>query len=415
MTGMIARVTYCTSCRILSALVILSWLPVPGQAAEDFDTCIEQLGQQALAAGISRQTVQDTLPGVQPLERVIRADRSQPEFQQTFRDYLDARVTEDRVQRGRELLREHYRLLHDIYLDYGVRPEYLLAFWGLETNYGRIFGNVPLLDALGTLACDARRSEFFSKQFITALQLHDRNILDVTDTPGSWAGAIGHTQFLPSTVLNNAVDHDGDGRIDLFNSLGDALASAATYLNNMGWNDGERWGREVVLPKEFDWSLAGYDRKRTVTEWRRMGIEDAFGRPLPVADLDASLILPMGHSGPAFLVYDNFHTIMGWNRSIAYAVAVGHLADRIAGMGRLAASPTDNDQQLSTAEIHEVQEKLNERGFTAGEPDGVVGRLTRKAVQDFQAQAGLPADGYPDRKLLQALRQDTGQDMNNGN
>ncbi|MDX1443273.1 MAG: lytic murein transglycosylase [Gammaproteobacteria bacterium] len=375
--------------------------------ADDFDRCVSALGERAAESGVSQATLDRTLPEVDEVERVIRADRAQPEFRESFEEYLNRRVTETRVMRGRELLREHYRLLHEVYLRHGVRPEYIVAFWGLETNYGSIFGNLELLDALATLACDPRRSDFFSREFITALQLHDREVFDALDTPSSWAGAIGHTQFLPSTVQRHAVDFDGDGRIDLFNSLPDAFASAARFLKSMGWNDGERWGREVVVPNGFDWTQSGLGRKQSVTEWRRMGLEDAFGRRLPIADMPAELIAPMGHRGPAFLVYDNFHVIMGWNRSIAYAIAVGHLADRIAGMGGLAADATDGSQRLSIKEVRELQERLNARGYASGEPDGVVGRQTREAIQAFQADAGLPADGYPDQRLLAALRDST--------
>lgn len=371
----------------------------------EFEQCVDQLGLRARAAGVSEQALAQTLPTVDEIERVISADRDQPEFRESFWEYIERRVTSYRVDRGRELLREHYRLLHKVYLEYGVRPEYIIAFWGLETNFGNIFGDLEWLDALATLACDPRRSEFFSSEFITALRLHDRGLLDARETSSSWAGAIGHTQFLPSTVLRHAQDFDGDDRIDLFNSLPDAFASAANFLRSMGWKDGERWGREVVVPEGFDWTRAGLDRKQSVTEWRRLGLEDAFGRRLPVADMPASLLAPMGHRGPTFLVYDNFHVIMGWNRSIAYAASVGHLADRIAGMGRLAATEPDNEQRLSMREIKEVQQLLNARGFASGEPDGVIGSQTRQAVQEFQARTGLPADGYPDQQLLRRLRQ----------
>lgn len=388
----------------IAVLMLLASAGAQAGSDAEFMQCIERLEAQAAGEGVSAATLRDTLPGVERVERVIDADRAQPEFRQTFWEYLHMRVSENRVERGRELLREHYRLLHRIYLEFGVRPEYLLAFWGLETNYGGLFGNIPWLDALATLACDPRRETFFSKQFVIALQLHDRGLIDAADTPSSWAGAIGHTQFMPSTVIGNAIDYDRDGRIDLFNSLPDALASAANYLRNMGWHEGERWGREVVLPEDFDWSLAGLDKIRSVTEWRRSRLEDAFGRPLPIADMPASLLLPMGHEGPAFLVYDNFHIIMRWNRSIAYAIAVGHLADRIAGMGRLAADEPDASQRLSIAELREIQRRLNARGFDSGEPDGVLGSQTRTAARAFQRQAGLPADGYPDRRLLRLLR-----------
>lgn len=370
----------------------------------EFSSCLARLEATAADQGIRRSTLEQAFASINPVEHVLDADQSQPEFFYTFWHYLDRRVTDDRVERGREMLRTHYRLLHSIYREYGVRPEYLVAFWGMETNYGRYFGSVPVLDALATLACNQRRSEMFTREFVTALDVLQRGEMDLTSKQGSWAGAMGHTQFLPSTYSRYAVDHDRDGHKDLYGSLEDVFASSANYLSEIGWNEGERWGREVIVPFRFDWSLAGLDSSRTVTEWRELGLRDAFGRPLPESDIKGSLLLPMGHKGPAFLVYENFHIIMKWNRSISYALAVGHLADRVAGMGELTAKQPEAIELLSRAEVTEIQEILNQLGYASGEPDGVVGSKTRKAAQEFQADAGLPADGYPDKTLLVALR-----------
>lgn len=388
---------------LLAALLPLSLRTAA--AADDFGACVSQLQAAAVDRGISAQTLEATLPNIRPLERVIKADRRQAEFVQTFWNYLEGRVTPVRVDRGREYYAKHYRLLHGIYQEYGVRPEYLLAFWGMETNYGSYFGSVPVLDALATLACDQRRSEMFTREFVNALLIHEGGAMDITRARGSWAGAMGHTQFLPSTYLQHAVDYDGDGKADVFNSLPDAFASAANYLRAIGWNREQRWGREVLVPFKFDWTLAGLDTKKTVSEWRALGLRDAFGRPLPHSEIQGSLLLPQGHKGPAFLVYDNFHVIMKWNRSINYALAVGHLADRIAGMGRLTATQPEHVRLLTTAEVSEIQSLLNRLGYDSGEPDGVVGFKTRAAAQAFQNVAGLPADGYPDHTLLAHLRQ----------
>lgn len=371
----------------------------------EFSACMSRLEAAAVDSGISKNTVQTTLQSVQPVRRVISADRQQAEFFYTFWHYLDGRVTDTRIERGREMYRKHYDLLHRIYQRYGVRPEYLVAFWGMETNYGSYFGSVPVLDALATLACDQRRSEMFTREFVNALSIHESGAMDLTRVKGSWAGAMGHTQFLPSTFLGNAVDYDRDGRRDLFGSLPDAFASSANYLNRIGWNGDQRWGREVIVPFKFDWSLAGLDTKKTVSEWRALGLRDAFGRPLPESDIEGSLLLPMGHKGPAFMVYNNFHTIMKWNHSISYALAVGHLADRVAGMGRLTAERPEHVRLLSVAEVSEIQGLLNRLGYESGEPDGVVGQQTRSAARSFQSEAGLPADGYPDHQLLEYLRQ----------
>lgn len=373
--------------------------------ASDFGACLAHLETAAADRGISARTIKTALPAVKPLERVIKADRRQAEFVQTFWNYLDGRVTPTRVERGRDFHAQHYPLLHRIYQDFGVRPEYLLAFWGMETNYGSYFGSIPVLDALATLACDQRRSEMFTREFVNALRIHEDGAMDITQARGSWAGAMGHTQFMPSTYLQHAVDYDGDGKADVFNSLADAFASAANYLRAIGWNGEERWGREVLVPFKFDWALAGLDTKKTVSEWRALGLRDAFGRPLPHSEMKGSLLLPQGHKGPAFLVYENFHVIMKWNRSISYALAVGHLADRIAGMGQLTATQPEHVRLLTTTEVSEIQSLLNKLGYDSGEPDGVVGHKTRAAAQAFQDVAGLPADGYPDHTLLAHLRE----------
>lgn len=391
-----------------AAAALLCSMPVAASgaaAAGDFGACLARLENAAADRGISEATLRTALASVNPVERVLEADRRQPEFFYTFWHYLDSRVTENRIERGRAMYRKHYALLHRIQQRYGVRPEYLLAFWGMETNYGSYFGSVPVLDALATLACDQRRSEMFTAEFVNALTIHEAGALDMLKARGSWAGAMGHTQFLPSTYLGHAVDFDRDGRRDVFNSIADAFASSANYLTSIGWKGDERWGREVIVPFKFDWSLAGLDTKKTVSEWRALGLRDAFGRPLPESDMSGSLLLPMGHKGPAFLVYDNFHVIMKWNTSISYALAVGHLADRIAGMGRLTAERPEHVRLLSVAEVTEIQDLLNRLGYASGEPDGVVGRQTRSATRAYQSSVGLPADGYPDHTLLEHLRQ----------
>lgn len=397
------NVSYIT---LLLSLAVLAPAAVGAPAGNDsFDTCLARLQAAATDNGISSSTLQTAFPAIKPVERVIKADRQQPEFFYTFWHYLEGRVTDTRIERGRELYRKHYPVLQRIHQRYGIRPEYLVAFWGMETNYGSYFGSVPVLDALATLACDQRRSDMFTREFINALSIHEQGAMDITRVRGSWAGAMGHTQFLPSTYLGHATDFDGDGRADLFNSLADAFASSANYLSAIGWQGEQRWGREVLVPFKFDWSLAGLETKKTVSEWRALGLRDAFGRPLPHSDIQGSLLLPQGHKGPAFLVYNNFHVIMKWNASISYALAVGHLADRIAGMGRLTSSRPEHVRLLTTAEISEIQGLLNRLGYETGEPDGVVGRRTRSATQAYQSTAGLPADGYPDHSLLEHLRQ----------
>ena len=390
--------------RPLQVLTLLALaLPVAGPAAASaFRDCVSGLGERARAAGVDDALVARVLPTLSPLERVIALDRNQAEFVQTFPAYLEKRVTASRVEKGRELLERHGPFLEGLLRRYGVPPRYLVAFWGLETNYGSYLGQVPTLDSLATLACDERRSEFFAGEFVDALQLVQREALPVEQLVGSWAGAVGHTQFMPSSYLRYAVDGDGDGRIDLWQSERDALASGANFLRSLGWEPGLRWGREVRLPEGFAYEAAGLGKARKLAAWAGAGVSRADGAPLPTPDVEASLLLPAGHRGPAFLVYDNFRVVMRWNASQSYALAVGLLADRLAGAPplRLAAELA---APLRKTDIVGAQEALNTLGLEAGTADGIVGSRTRAALRAFQLDAGLPADGYPDRETLDAL------------
>lgn len=388
----------------ITLLATVLSLPSAAHAEVDFQACLAALRTKAADAGYARTTLETAFADIQQRDRVLVSDRQQPEFFYTFWQYLETRVTIERVARGRELLQQHGRLLNGIHRDFGIRPEFLLAFWGLETNFGRYFGDIPVLDSLATLACDPRRSDFFTTQFMNALRILERGEMQANQMRGSWAGAMGHTQFMPSVYNSYAVDYDGDGKRDLWNSLPDAFASSANYLHTIGWRDGERWGREVLIPERFNWELTGLDIRKPLHEWRRLGLKTVWGEPLPVANMEASLLAPAGHRGPVFLVYDNFRIIMRWNYSISYALAVGYLADRIAGMGQLAAQPPTQIRLLSADDIREIQSHLNTLGYSSGEADGVVGHKTRNAIKDFQLQHGMPADGYPDHNLLQRLR-----------
>jgi len=311
---------------------------------KEFRSCMARLETTSIKSGVSPRTVKSVLESVRPVERVKKADREQPEFFYTFRHYLDSHVTAARVERGRQMYRKHYKLLESIYLSYGIRPQYLMALWGMETNYGHYLGSVPVLDALATLACCQRRSKMFTREFVNALSIHETGAMDLTCVKGSWAGAMGHMQFMPSTYRSYAVDYDQDGRIDLFSSLPDAFASSANYLRRVGWAGDQRWGREVLIPSKFDYSLAGLGKRKSVTQWRALGLRDASGRPLPESGIKASLLMPMGDRGPAFLVYKNFRVIRKWNASLNFAFAVGHLADRIADTGETTAKLTEQDE-----------------------------------------------------------------------
>nr|WP_148864469.1 lytic murein transglycosylase [Marinobacter fonticola] len=369
----------------------------------DFGQCIGQLKDRALKEGVSPEVAQNVLDQVTFLDRVIELDRRQPEFTTTFADYLNRRVNEARIDKGRELLNTHAELLAKVSRETGVPAPYLVAFWGLETNFGSYFGKMSVPSALATLACDPRRSDYFSGELISALRIIDEGAIAPEQMEGSWAGAMGHVQFMPSVFLRYAVDADNDGKRDLWNSIPDAMMSAGNFLQSLGWNGDYRWGREVQLPPGFDYSLAGLKRERTLSEWRKLDVRDAFGKPLPQAAVDAALLVPAGHEGPAFLVYHNFHVIMGWNRSEYYALAVGHLADRIAGAGGLQNPPPEDLPRLSREDIEALQAALNQRGYDSGEPDGILGPATRSAIRDFQKDQKRIADGYPDPGLFEAL------------
>ena len=369
-----------------------------------FRACVVALTEEARAAGISESVIEEVLGDVEPVERVIELDRQQPEFTQTFAGYYNRRVTTERVQRGRAMLAEHRDLLEDIQRRTGVPPHYLVAFWGLETNFGSYFGNIPVPASLTTLACDERRGRFFASELMAALRIVDAGDIPPDDMVGSWAGAMGHVQFMPSVFLRYAVDADGDGRRDLWGSVPDAMASAANFLRGIGWQPGLRWGREVRLPDGFDYALAGRDQRRPLSDWVDLGVTDAFGRALPRLDLRAALLVPSGHDGPAFLAYDNFDVIMRWNRSEFYALSVGRLADEIAGASPLRQPPPADSLRIAREDVKRLQRDLASLGFDAGEPDGIFGPASRSALSRFQRQHGMVADGHLDGEALEAVR-----------
>ncbi|MBA1146759.1 lytic murein transglycosylase [Ectothiorhodospiraceae bacterium WFHF3C12] len=383
--------------------LLLFLIPATAPAAEGFAGCVADLRQRALDDGIAASVVDRALGGVRYSDRVIELDRRQPEFTESFGEYLSRRVNEQRVKQGKAALIENRSLLNRIAGQYGVPAHYLVAFWGLETNFGNYTGNMPTLDSLATLACDPRRSEYFTRELMAALRLLDRRALDVEQLRGSWAGALGNFQFMPSVFLDHAVDRDGDGRADLWDSLPDAAASAANYLRALGWRTDQRWGREVLLPEGFAYHLAGLDRRKPLREWRQLGVRRADGGPLPLADMQASLLVPAGHRGPAFLVYENFRVIMTWNRSQYYALAVGHMADRLAARGPLVQPPPMDEPRLDRATVEAMQRRLKAKGYDPGEPDGLFGPATRGAVRAFERDRGRIADGQPDPELLRDL------------
>ena len=391
---------------VIFTTVFLSFLrPAFAQNTDiAFASCLTELGERARREGVDSAIVTSVLKDTRRLERVIKLDRSQPEFTKTFADYYIRRVTTQRVEQGRALYAKHRDLLNRVQLEYGVPAHYLLAFWGLETNYGSYFGKISTTDALATLACDPRRPSFFSDEFISALRIIAAGDIEPKRMRGSWAGAIGHVQFLPSVFQEYAIDGDGDGRRDLWGSIPDALASAANFLRGIGWQRELRWGREITLPQNFDYSLAGRDQKRPLKEWVSLGVSDAYGGDLPLLDINAAVLVPAGHRGPVFLVYDNFEVIMRWNRSEYYAISVGRLADRIAGAVTLTRAVVPDSEQITLAEVKRLQQELVLLGYDAGKADGMFGPVTRRALSQFQQTKGMIADGYLDRQALQAVR-----------
>lgn len=396
--------------KLLLALLVILLSPVlPAQESveQSFDAWLLELRNQAGSLGISNTTLDAAFADVaSPLERVLELDRSQPEFVQTFTGYMSNRMSDARIERGKRLLEEHRDLFARIQARYGVQPHYLVAFWALESNFGDYTGGFSVIRALATLAYDPRRVDFFRDELLTALRIIDNGHIAADRMTGSWAGAMGQCQFMPSTFATYGTDGDGDGRVDIWNSLPDVFASAANFLSRSGWRGDERWGREVLLPDNFDFALAGTGVRKTVTEWNQLGIRRVDGTALGNADMQASVIIPAGANGPAFLAYNNFRTTMVWNRSTFYAISVGHLADRFVGGGPIQHMPENEEQALARADVLEMQELLNAAGVDAGIPDGILGSQTREAVRNYQLLKGLPPDGYPTYELLVGMREE---------
>ncbi len=387
---------------LIFSVLLLSPLVAFSQE-KDFGVCLTEFQDQARQESISEWVIEDVVGNLEPIVRVVELDRSQPEFVQTFAHYLNLRVSESRISRGRDLYREHRDFLNELTRTYGIPGQYLVAFWGLETNFGSYLGTMSTLDSLATLACDQRRSEFFTSELMIALKLLERESLTPEEMRGSWAGAMGHTQFMPSSYWQYAVDGDGDGQINLWASEKDALASGANFLNSLGWKSEERWGREVSLPDDFPYLDTGLRKPAALSDWADMGVKRANGADLPIADMEGAILVPAGHVGPAFLVYDNFSVIMKWNRSESYAISVGHLADRISGAGGLVSPPPEDQLALTRVQLIELQESLLERGYELGTADGIMGPATRAALSEFQRDEGLIADGFPNQESLQGL------------
>lgn len=386
------------------AFALLAAASAPA-AAQSFDGCLAGLRAQSAAAGISAAVFDAQTRGLQPDMSVIDLMNKQPEFKTPIWDYMASLVDDERIADGRRMLAKWANVLNAAQRRYGVDPAVVVAVWGVESNYGQKGGDRPLVRSLATLSCyGGRRAGYFRSEFFATLKIIQRGDVDPAHLVGSWAGAFGHTQFMPSTFLRIAVDADGDGRRDIVDSVPDALASTANYLAKSGWASGGRWGFEVALPAKFNAGLAGRSRKRALSAWVAAGVTRVDGSALPKGDQRAGILLPAGPRGPAFLVFKNFDVIYSYNAAESYALAIAHLSDRIRGGGPIVTPWPTDDPGLSRAERRELQTLLAQRGYDVGTPDGAIGDKTRTAVMDVERRLGWPQTGRAGMKILVALR-----------
>ena len=366
------------------------------------DAWVQKFRPRALAAGVSATTFDAALRGVAFNPKVVERDRNQNEFAKTIWDYLDTAVSEDRVALGVKALARHRDLLERIEADYGVDKEILVAVWGLESAYGTYRGDLPVLGSLATLAYEGRRGAFFETELIAALKIVEGGHIDTFS--GSWAGASGHTQFMPSSWETFAVDFDGDGKRNLWGEdPGDALASTANYLRHWGWTTDQPWGLEVTLPQGLDYNQTTERVVKPVPGWQALGVRTATGGDLPDHG-PGSILLPGGHRGAAFLIFPNFQVIEKYNTADAYIIGIGHLADRLKGGPPIAASWPRELRALTLDERRELQDRLGKAGFDPGGVDGRMGPRTIAAVKALQTARGLVPDGYPSLEVLKLLR-----------
>ena len=370
---------------------------------------VQSFWPTAKKAGISRSVYDRALANFTPDPDVLAKASNQAEFVKPIWEYLDGAVSAKRLENGREALATYGRQLAQIEAAYGVDRYVVVAIWGMESSYGQVLKNEKIVKntirSLATLAyMGGSRAKYGRQQLIAALKILQKGDITARGMTGSWAGAMGHTQFIPTTYLAYAVDADGDGRRDIWNSEVDALASTANYLAKMGWRRGETWGYEVELPAGFDWRLADGSKSAPLSQWRKLGITRVAGRPFPQFDETARLYAPAGAGGPAFLLLPNFRVIKRYNNADAYALGVGHLSDRLRGGGAFVSGWSRDARPLTSAERAEIQQLLARRGFYQGTVDGKIGEGTRTAIRTYQHRAGLVADGYPSTELLQRLR-----------
>jgi membrane-bound lytic murein transglycosylase B len=373
-------------------------------AAENFHSCLDGLWPAAARRHISRATFLAATKDLTPDLRIMDLLDGQPEFTKSFWDYLDLLVTDARIADGRAILDKYAKIFDAVEKVYGVDRYTLTAIWGVETNYGMLGGERPVLRSTATLSCVGRRQTYFRNEFLAALEIIQHGDVPPDRLIGSWAGAFGPTQFMPTAFMKYAVDFDHDGHRDVVESVPDLLASTANNLKTDGWVKGAGWGYEVVVPATFDFRLADRDRMMSIAEWMKLGIARAGGEPFPKPSARAYLLVPAGVQGPGFLMLENFRVIMKYNPAEAYALAIGHLADRLRGGGPLLQNWPRYEHVLSRAERLELQQHLVRHGFDIGEPDGQLGGRTRAAIREFQTRVGQVPDGFASSAVLDRLR-----------
>ena len=374
--------------------------PDPGT----FKSCLASLKPEALKRGVSASTYDTQVARLSPDMTVLPLLEAQPEFKQAVWDYMAGLVDQERVNDGLAAMAQWRSQLDRVQAQFGVDAAVVAAVWGIESNFGHIQGGRPLLTSLSTLSCYGRRQGYFRGEFLDALKIVQDDGIAPEKLLGSWAGAFGQTQFMPSTYLRLAVGFDGNDRPNLIDSVPDALASTANYLKKAGWQTGLPWGFEVILPVGMDTSNASRRNKQPLSSWTARGVKRADGKPMPADNAMAGLMLPAGPQGPAFLVTRNFDAIYSYNASENYALAIAHLSDRLKGGGPFVTPWPTDDPGLSRAERRELQALLIGQGYDIGQPDGIIGTRTHQALQTVQQQLGLPADGRAGLKTLQALR-----------
>lgn len=390
----------------LAAGLMLGLVQQPAAANGSFENTLRGLWPEARAKGVSAETFNKALGNARLDREVLEKASYQPEFTKPIWDYLDSAVSDSRIRTGRAMKRRYREDLERIEARFGVDYHILLAIWGVESSYGAVLDNPGIVrdvpQSLATLAHAGPRHyrKFGRTQLIAALQILEAGDIPVGRMTGSWAGAMGHTQFIPTSYLAYAVDYTGDGKRDIWNAPMDALASAANLLKKNGWVPGKTWGYEVRLPQGFDYALADGRTRRSLAEWRRLGITRANGRDFPRPSDEAFLLVPAGARGPAFLMLKNFEVIKRYNNATSYALAVGHLADRIMGLGPFTAGWPEGERPLSRDEVEKLQAALNRKGFNVGKVDGKIGPATMAGIRAYQARNGMTPDGFATRSLL---------------